>query len=80
MTRDPVSPCAIISHQTRDTKGTTKNYNKLFVLQNPPTSSNNSVNRRLQVFPKRLKYFKVYNFLQSIKIHRLLARGLVNPG
>lgn len=38
------------------------------------------VNWRWQVFPKHLKYLKVYNFLQSNKIHCLLVRSLVNPG
>lgn len=79
MTCDPVSPPALISHHTRDTKVTTKNYNKLFVLQTPPASSNSSVNWR-QVYPKHLDYLKVYNFLQSNKIYCVLARSLVNPG
>lgn len=80
MTCDPVSLSALILHQTRDTKVTTKNYNKVFVLHNPPASSNKSVNWRWQVYPKHLNYLKVYNFLESNKIYCLLGRSLVNPG
>lgn len=78
MTWNRVSPPALISHQTGDTEVTTKNYNKFFVLQNPPAPSNNSVNWRWQIYPKRLNYLKVYNFLQGIKIYCLLASS-VNP-